>query len=291
MSSGLEDVARWEGESPRHWARAWRLPELHILARADSTNDIARRLADHGVAAGTAVIAEEQTAGRGRLGRLWEAPFGTALLISFILRPPGGRVGIRLPTAVPIHVGLAVARAIEHVTGIHTGLKWPNDVVVPGAGKVAGILCEGALGDATAEYVIAGIGINVNQRLDQLPADTRGSATSLALVTGREVERAALAAALIDEIRAFAGAAGEPLDGAALLAFTRRDVLRGHEVLIDGRPAGTAAGIMPDGALGLDTDGRRRIVRGGTVRLAGQGRPPTPATYPVGSPASAEPGP
>lgn len=288
MNSGLEDVARWEGESPRHWARAWRLPELHILSRVDSTNDIARRLADHGASAGTTVIAEEQTAGRGRLGRPWEAPFGKALLISFILRPPGRRDGIRLPTAVPIHVGLAVARAIEHVTGIDTGLKWPNDILVPGAGKVAGILCEGSLGDATAEYVIAGIGINVNQRLDELPADARGSATSLALVAGREVGRAALAGAVIDHVRAFAEHAGEALDDAALLAFARRDLLRGHEILVDGSPAGTARGILPDGALAVEIDGRRRIVRAGTVRLAGHA-PPAPGAYPVGSHAPAEP--
>jgi BirA family biotin operon repressor/biotin-[acetyl-CoA-carboxylase] ligase len=262
------------------------VPELHILGSADSTNDVARRLADHGAAAGTTIIAEEQTAGRGRLGRAWEAPFGKALLVSFILRPGAGGA-IRLPTAVPIQVGLAVARAIELVTGIDIGLKWPNDIIVPGAGKVAGILCEGALGDAMAEYVIAGVGINVNQRVEELPPEVRGSATSLALVTGREVPRAALAAAVIDRIRPFAAAAGEPLDPTALLAFSRRDVLRGREILLDGDAAGTARGIMPDGALALDSGGHRRIVRGGTVRLARPDRPAAPGGYPVGSPMSA----
>lgn len=262
-----EELSSWEGQPTRHWAWLWRVPALHILARTASTNDVARHLAEHGAPAGTTVLAEEQTEGRGRLGRRWHAPYGRAILISVVFRPPPPRSTIRIPTTIPIRVGVAVARAIEAVAGIAAGLKWPNDVVISEAGKVAGILCEGALGDVAPEYVIAGIGINVNQSAEEL---TSPNAASLALVTGRTLNRADLTGALLHEVLPGTAAAGEPIDADALREYALRDVLHGSEILVDGTPGGTAAGITPDGTLTLlSPSGRRTTVRAGTVRIAG----------------------
>jgi BirA family biotin operon repressor/biotin-[acetyl-CoA-carboxylase] ligase len=270
---GDHEVELWEGKPPQHWARVWRIPELHILDRTTSTNTVARHLADHGAPAGTAVLAEEQTAGRGRLGRSWSAPRGRALLVSVILRPPAGLRSIRIPTAIPIRVGIAAARAIEAVARTRTGLKWPNDVVIPGSGKVAGILCEGALGDRVAEYVIAGVGINVNQAEHDFPPDLRGRATSLAIVAGHGVSRAELAGVLLREIAAIRDP-GEPLDEPTLAEYSRRDVLAGQPVLVDDADAGTAAGVTADGALVTIRDGVRCVIRGGTVRVREAGGVP-----------------
>lgn len=271
MLSG-EELAHWEGHAPRHWARLWGVPELHILARVGSTNDVARQLAEHGAPPGTVVIAEEQTAGRGRMGRRWSAPYGRALLVSFIVRPPPPRRSIRVPTTIPIRVGVAVARAIEAVTNLPIGLKWPNDVVVPGAGKVAGILCEGALGDAISEYVIAGVGVNVSQTEADLPEDVRGRATSLVGATGAPVSRADLASNLMREIAGFAASAGEPLDPTMIAEYTHRDLLRGCTVMVDEEVGGTAGGINPDGALVLSAEDGPRVIRSGTVRLVDEPR-------------------
>lgn len=283
---GGDELAQWEGHPTRHWARLWAVPELHILSRAGSTNDVARQLAEHGAPPGTVVIAEEQTAGRGRMGRRWSAPYGRALLISFILRPPPPRRSIRVPTTIPILVGLAVARAIEAVTNLPIGLKWPNDVVVPGTGKVAGILCEGALGESVSEYVIAGVGINVSQTEADLPEDVRGQATSLVHATGGPIPRADLAGHLIHEIGAFAGAAGESLDISTVAEYTRRDLLKGCTIMVDDAVGGTAAGINHDGTLLLSGEDGPRVIRSGTVRLVDEPRihgASSAHRYPLGS--------
>lgn len=267
-SATTVELERWEGESVAHWARAWGLPELHIVARTTSTNEDARKLADLGAPGGTTVIANEQTAGKGRRGRSWLAPPGTALLLSTVLRPPRPRTTLRAPTAVPIHVGLAVARAIEAVAPVVTGLKWPNDVLVTGSGKIAGVLCEGALGASATEYVIAGIGINVNQRTAELPDGTDARATSLAIAAGREIPRAELAGALAAELGRVIRAAGEPLDDALLDEYARRDVLRGEPVIVDETIRGIPNGITREGGLRLEREGRTQTLLSGTVRLA-----------------------
>lgn len=272
MTHAAAELAYWEGQSVQHWARAWAVPVLRIFARTTSTNDDAKRLADLGAPSGTTVIAEEQTAGKGRFGRRWTAPPGQALLISYVLRPAPPHRTIRVPTSIPIRAGIAVARAIESVARIEPRLKWPNDVVIPSAanvaGKVAGILCEGASGAGAAEYVIAGIGINVNQRETELPDGIR--ATSLAIATRHEVRRDKLAGALLAELARLTTVAGEPLDGDTLDEYARRDLLLGARIVISDRIHGTAAGITADGALRIDGRDGLKTIRSGTVRLAAE---------------------
>lgn len=157
-----------------------------------STNDLARNLAEIGVPEGTVIVAEEQTAGRGRHGRPWASPRG-GIWLSVILHP-----GLA-PADTPL-VGLAAstatARAIRQTLGLLARLKWPNDVLIEGR-KVAGILVE-AGGDGL--WVVAGIGINANIDQGALPDRPAYPATSLLAVTGRPVDRCELACALLREL-------------------------------------------------------------------------------------------
>jgi BirA family biotin operon repressor/biotin-[acetyl-CoA-carboxylase] ligase len=136
---------------------------------------------------GAVAVADFQSAGRGRLGRRWEAPPGTAIHCSIALRPPAGRA----PQELTLVGAVAAAYAIEDETGLPVQIKWPNDVLVAGM-KVCGVL-----GELREGLVVLGIGINVNQTEDQFPAETRRPAASLRSLTRREHDRGALLEALL----------------------------------------------------------------------------------------------
>ncbi len=140
---------------------------------------------------GATVVADDQTAGRGRLGRTWEAPAGRAILCSVLLRP---RAPMPLWPELSLVAGEAVAAALRAETGVDASLRHPNDVVVAGR-KLVGVLAE-----ATPGRVVLGIGVNVNQTADELPRDTAKAPTSLRLELGRELERAPLLAAILFEL-------------------------------------------------------------------------------------------
>ena len=150
-----------------------------------------QRLFEAGDPEGAVAAAEEQSEGRGRLGRTWSAPPRTSVLASVLLRPDADPQ--RLPE-LSVVAGRAVAGAIAGVTGVETTVKLPNDVLVDGR-KVAGILAEAGDG-----RVVLGIGVNVNQTAADLPVDARTDATSLSLVTGSRVDRAALLVAVLDQL-------------------------------------------------------------------------------------------
>jgi BirA family biotin operon repressor/biotin-[acetyl-CoA-carboxylase] ligase len=139
-------------------------------------------------AEGAVAVAEEQTEGRGRLGRRWEAASGTSILVSVLLVPPVEPP--RLPE-LSLVAGGAVAQAIAEITGIEPAIKFPNDLLI-GMRKVAGILAESSEG-----RVVLGIGVNVNQTAQELPADTLTPPTSLRVVLGEPVDRARLLAAIL----------------------------------------------------------------------------------------------
>jgi len=158
--------------------------DYRFVARCESTQLLLPDDAPEGAVAAT----DEQTAGRGRLGREWSAPAGSSVLASILLRPTVP------PEALPelsLVAGRACAAAVGEVAGVPATVKWPNDVLVAGR-KVAGILAEARDG-----RVVLGIGINVSQARDELPDRTEHPATSLALETGRPVRRAELLAALL----------------------------------------------------------------------------------------------
>jgi BirA family biotin operon repressor/biotin-[acetyl-CoA-carboxylase] ligase len=140
---------------------------------------------------GAVAVAEEQSEGRGRLGRSWEAPARTSVLVSVALRPP---VAVARLPELSLVAGGAVAEAIAEVTGIEPAIKFPNDVLVGGR-KVAGILAESSEG-----RVMLGIGVNVNQTEEQLPSGTPTEPTSLRVHLGRPVDRLPLLVAILDRL-------------------------------------------------------------------------------------------
>jgi BirA family biotin operon repressor/biotin-[acetyl-CoA-carboxylase] ligase len=142
---------------------------------------------------GAVAVAEEQSRGRGRLGRSWQSPARTSVLLSVLLRPPVDPP--RLPE-LSLVAGGAVAEAIADVTGIDPAIKFPNDVLVGGR-KVAGVLAE-----STEGRVVLGIGVNANQATEELPADAQTEPTSLRVELGEPVDRAALLAAILARLEA-----------------------------------------------------------------------------------------
>jgi BirA family transcriptional regulator, biotin operon repressor / biotin---[acetyl-CoA-carboxylase] ligase len=148
-----------------------------------------QRLFDHDAPEGAVAVAEIQTEGRGRLGRKWEAPAHTSILVSLVLRP--GVPAPQLPE-LSLIAGEAVAAALREAAGVEATVKFPNDVLVDGR-KVAGVLAEASDG-----RVVLGIGVNVNQSAGELPPEV--DATSLRLATGRSFERAPLLASILERL-------------------------------------------------------------------------------------------
>ena len=270
MTAVAERAAdRWEGEEVGSLAALWRVPEVHAFERLGSTSDVARRLAEAGAPAGATVVAGEQLAGRGRVGRAWSSPAGMGLWASMVARPRE----LPAPAALPLLVGLEVARALDGFVGAGaTGIKWPNDLLVAGR-KLGGILCEAAWTGSALSFVIIGVGLNVLQGEDDFPGEIRGRATSLRAAgasgaTLREVAAAVIPALHLRLSGALALGPGE-------LAEPRgRDALLGRRVAVtDARegarlPAGAGAGIAADGALLLrDEAGTLHSIHSGTARI------------------------
>lgn len=222
-------------------------PHRH-LRRTDSTNERARELALAGAPNGTVVTAGEQSAGRGRRGRVWSAPAGAALLYSAILRPLDQRHGL-LPLAVPV----AVCEAIESLAPVRCAIKWPNDVWI-GERKVAGVLIEARPPD----WAVIGIGVNVAIDDRDFPGDLRWPATSI----GHGVAVGAVGDAVSVALGTWVEAPAE----ATMAGFAERDALRGREIAWDGgggEPgSGMAAGVDERGNLIAELASGERIALG-----------------------------
>jgi BirA family transcriptional regulator, biotin operon repressor / biotin---[acetyl-CoA-carboxylase] ligase len=238
------------------------------LALASSTNTEAFRLAEDGAVEGTVVTADEQDKGKGRLGRTWSSPPGANLYCSVILRPqikPFEAPQLTFLSAV------AVARAIEQAAGLKPEIKWPNDVLI-GSKKVAGLLNEMSSETDGINFVILGIGVNLNMTAAQFPADLRHPATSLYIEGGVKVGRARFTALLLNELdRLYAGF----LDNG--FAQVRREWQErcnadGREVVVTNHGCadirGQFAGIDGDGALLVQCpDGTTERILSGDVRV------------------------
>lgn len=219
---------------------------LIYLPETGSTNDEAKRLAEAGAGEGTAVVTDYQTAGRGRLGRNWQAPPGTSLLLSVLFRP---LTPPRQVQRLTMSCALAVADAVEAQTGLTVGFKWPNDVVL-GKGKLGGILTETALRGEQLDYAVVGIGLNVNLDPSLLQGTLLWPATSLSWMLGRNVSRLELLRALFQttETRYLALLSG----WSPIAEWTQRLVTLGQQVTVsvDGAQLeGEAVGVDEDGAL------------------------------------------
>lgn len=200
----------------------------------DSTNTLAKQLAEQGAPHGTTITADEQTAGRGRQGRVWVAPAGTALLMSVIARPVIANYKL-----APLAAALAVAETCEELAGVEASIKWPNDVWIEGR-KVSGILVE-ARPDPVVDrsWIVVGIGLNTSVPLDLMPEDLQQTATSLGLAP--EVDALGPLIARLDH-----WLHAEP--NSTVEAWRGRDALRGREISwADG--SGLAAGVDDEGNL------------------------------------------
>lgn len=227
--------------------------DIVILAVTGSTNRVAMEMAENGAKHGTVVVADAQTAGRGRMGRRWVSPAGKNLYVSLLLRPP-------VPTAdaprFALVAGIALADAVEAV-GVPASLKWPNDLYCGGR-KAAGILAEMASDPDGVRHVVIGVGLNVNMAEIDFPPDLRDTATSLRIRTGRVHRRVDVLARLLD---AFGSRYAEFIGGgfASLHeGWDRRDFLRGRRILLrrqGGEGWGTADGLDAVGALRFLPDG------------------------------------
>jgi len=227
--------------------------KFHYFAELGSTNVHAWALAEQGAAEGEVIIAEMQTQGRGRLGRRWESPPAVNLYFSVILRP-------RLTTAdapqITLMAGVALAETIDAFIEQRPVIKWPNDILVDGR-KLAGVLSEAACNSEHIDHVILGIGLNLNYRAVSMPPEIRERATSVADLTGNNVDRESVLVRLIHNLdRCY----GELEDYGFEALQPRWDAyfgLRGRRVRIENQEqvlVGRAQGIDRTGALMIEDD-------------------------------------
>lgn len=259
MSERLDLVTVEERLSTAYLGR-----NVRYLPRVASTQDIARAEAEGGVPEGTAVLAEEQTSGRGRLGRPWLSPAGKNIYVTLILRPPAWRL-----RSLSIVAPLAVAEALEGAAGLASRVKWPNDVLVGGR-KIAGILIETELAGEGVNYALVGVGLNVNLDVAAAP-EIAEIATSVRRELSREVSREELLAALLNAFeRRYEEAAAS--DAAFLAWRSRLDTLgrRVRATLGERVEEGVAEDVDAEGSLLLRRDdGSLATVEAGDVTLSG----------------------
>lgn len=240
----------------------------------DSTNFRAKQLAEQGEPEGTLVVADEQTAGRGRRGRGWSAPSGVGIYMTYVLRPelpPAQVPGITLLTA------LAMCRAIHQICGVQAEIKWPNDVIMDGK-KICGILTEMSSEVQFVHYAVTGIGVNAN--MQEFPEEIQQTATSIYLQTGKRVDRPKLTAAFADLFGVYYRRYVQDGDLSAfveeynqVLANRDREVRVFHGMVEDAAPEtisqGIARGIDKDGSLRVEIDGEIQTIRSGEVSVRG----------------------
>jgi BirA family biotin operon repressor/biotin-[acetyl-CoA-carboxylase] ligase len=241
---------------------------FHYFAELDSTNTRARELAESGAAEGEIVIAESQTQGRGRLGRRWESPPLSNLYLSIVLRPG-------LPPKHAPQITLAAAVALVETVGSFLPrppvIKWPNDILIDGK-KLAGILTEAACDTECVQYVILGIGLNLNYRAETMPETLRQRATSMADLAGENLSRETVLVRLIHDLDRCYGELEESGFAALRPRWETHFGLRGRRVRVelgDQTIIGRAQGIDHEGALIVDTDDeqRRSIIAGDVIPL------------------------
>ncbi|HEY3247150.1 MAG TPA: biotin--[acetyl-CoA-carboxylase] ligase [bacterium] len=231
---------------------------LRLHDAVTSTNDVARQLASSGAAEGTAVIAREQRSGRGRLGRAWLSPRG-GLWMSVVFRPA-------LPVGdwplLGFVLALAACSAIDAATGLRTGVKWPNDIMIRSR-KLGGVLVEG-----TGAFAIGGVGINANVALEAFEPAMQHTVTSLQAITGRPLDLAGLAAGLLLSLEQYYPRL--QTDRTWILdEWRRRSVALGRAVHVIGATTfdGVVEGLDESGALLVRTADGVKAVSAGEVSI------------------------
>lgn len=256
-SAGPSLLRAWGGFPADAWARRLGVATVEFHARVASTSDRARTLAAEGWPRPAVVVADRQSAGRGRRGRRWVSDTPLGLWFTVVADPvAGGAAGL------PLRVGLGVARGLEClVPDVRIGIRWPNDLMIEG-GKLGGVLCE-----ETGCAVLAGIGLNLNHAHDDLPGGLETAATSVLAAARVRVSRARVLASVIDELSGVWAHPGPPIPAVELAELNARSPLRGSRLSAEGavrRSSGppravrglrvTGGDILPDGALEVRDD-------------------------------------
>jgi len=217
----------------------------------DSTNNRAKALAAEGVPEGTVVVADMQTAGRGRRGRQWFSPSNQGIYVSVVLRPS---LPLREISRISLVAAVAVAETLREEFGLDALIKWPNDILIDHK-KIAGILSEAVIDTVGLEYMVVGIGLNINQDLSQFPADLRMPATSLRVENSQAVARVRILQSLLlsleqQYLRLLAG------DFESILVRARAlSMVLGQQVRLE-----TAEGFVVGKAVDINSDGYLMVV-------------------------------
>jgi BirA family biotin operon repressor/biotin-[acetyl-CoA-carboxylase] ligase len=226
---------------------------IHYYETCPSTQPIAHEAEQNGALDGTVIVAEKQTAGRGRMARPWSSVAGKGIWMSIIIRPtltPQQAPQMTLVAAV------AVTRAVEELTGIEANIKWPNDVLIDGK-KITGILTELQTDPDQVTAVILGIGVNVNQDLEDFPEELQSIVTSLKLVTGKTVDRAQLIAKIFSYLELYTEMYEKHGFGPIKIlweGYSNTIGKRIRAVMLNETITGTAIGISDEGVLQLKLD-------------------------------------
>ena len=237
---------------------------LLVFEKTGSTNDLVATMGHHGEPHGLVIFAEEQTAGRGRLGRRWESGPHLGLWFSILLRP---RFSPTFWTRLTTWAAVAIAEAIEHETACKTTIKWPNDIYLNGK-KAVGILIEGHFDKSQDGFAVLGIGVNVNH--DHFPPEIEDTATSLNLAAGHSFDRQKIAAAILRKLDALYTQLDENFASIVALA-NERSFLNGkwiQAIAGESITQGHAKRLDEHGGLVLAlADGRETTISSGEVKL------------------------
>ncbi len=240
--------------------------KIIVLESVDSTNNYAKQLAEKGAIHGTTVIANEQTAGKGRMGRSFSSPKNTGLYMSIILRPDIGVNQVQLFTS---YLAVITATAIDTLYGCHTGIKWVNDIML-GDKKICGILTEASISceSASFKYIIAGIGINTGTVKSVFGPELLEIASSLEDETGKVIRRCELAAAIINILEE---KIIELQNGSFIDEYRKRSWILGRDIIVTQNGTETSArAIDIDASAGLIVeyaDGTRSTIHSGEARI------------------------
>jgi len=248
-------------------ATEWAGCEIYYFDNIDSTNTKAKELAEEGHPSGTLVVADRQTAGKGRRGRSWESPSGIGIFMTLMLKPAINPNNASMLTLV---AAMATTRAIRRVTGVPAMIKWPNDIVMNGK-KVCGILTEMSAQFDYINHIVIGIGINVHN--EEFPEEIAQTASSLYLESGQHIHRASLIEAFLEEFEDVYAEYLKTEDMEGLQKeYDTMLVNRGRQVrVLDPKEPfeGKAMGITKKGELIVDTWESRKLVSSGEVSVRG----------------------
>lgn len=260
---GMNDVFNAQEIRRQLPGEFWQNGEILYYDELDSTNQEARRLSSRGYGQGTVIVADAQTAGRGRLGRHWDSSGGKGIWFSLILEP---KVSLQQTSYYSFVAAIAVAEGIRQETGLQAEIKWPNDILIGGK-KVCGILLELMAELTQVHQLIMGIGINANQIPADFPEEIQAKATSLAIESGHPVQRSQVLGAILQHLKENCRLLEE--EGFSIIRekWTALSCVVGKEVRIiqQGKElmTGIAEGLGADGALLVRTDqGVEQIIAG-----------------------------